>query len=248
MDLKRVNKIGQKYKNIIAGFCRRIQISLPQDSVYFNIADLIKHLILLYYYPILKSKILTDEEQEKFIIFLKSNNKDIMNCSWKLIFDSTKDGLKCDKFVNKVYDHPNILLLIELNGECIIGGYTKTGWNKEIYENLDGDTYEEKWTADKDAFVFNFKSVTKEDPFISSVKQDAESLSHTLGHCKQFVATFGWCWLFCIFQERFELRQHRENNNFEPFPNNDPYITRSGEYARVNDVVIEVFTKRGTEN
>lgn len=104
MDLKRVNRIGQKYKDITNGYLKIAQALFHVDNSYFNIVDLIKHIILLYYHHLFESKILSEEEQDKFITFLKTNNKHITNYEWELIYDSTKDGLKADTFVNKVYD------------------------------------------------------------------------------------------------------------------------------------------------
>ena len=125
MDLRRVNKIPQRYKDIIYGSIKEIQRLLPANNSYFNIVDSIKYIILLYFYPALESKILTEDDKDKLFALLKANDKTIMNHPWKLIYDSSQDDFK--SFVKKVYGNPNVILIVELKGKSIIGGYTKTG-------------------------------------------------------------------------------------------------------------------------
>ena len=243
MDLKRVGKIRQKYKDIIKGYVRKVQSMFTEDKAYYNIVDLIKHIILLYYYRTFESKILTDDEQEEFMDFLTRNSKRIVDYSWKLIFDSREDSLEVNKFVDKVHDHPNVLLLIQVEGDTVIGGYTKVGWSKHIYNTY---KFEDVWTADKDAFAFYFKSPHKKDPFISNVKQDTNSFSNAICHSKGYYALFGNCWLFCMkpFNKvnngnTFDSRFNKENN-YENYPYGWTFITGKKKTA-VSDVVIEVF-------
>ena len=103
-DFKRIVKINQKYKDIVNGYIKRVQAVFP-SHIQYNISDHICHLILLFYYKIFRTNILSDTEQEQFLDLLRDNNKSIVDYPWKLIYDSTKDGLKSDTFVNKVYDH-----------------------------------------------------------------------------------------------------------------------------------------------
>lgn len=240
MDLKRVNKISQRYKNIVSGFIRRYQRQLPKESAYYNISDLINHLILLYYYKIFETKILSDTEQEEFLNLLTENKKSIANDHWKLIFDSKKDGLDTKTFIAKVFDHDNILLLIQLKKECVIGEYTKTGWSKDIIED-DNFGYE-AWSADKDAFAFYFKSSEDYKPFISNVKEGKEAKA--LGYNKERYGTMGQYWLFFIFNNRFnEQGQWNDGRaTFEPFGHKQNYLTGSyNKYSATKDIVLEVF-------
>ena len=103
------------------------------------------------YYPIF----MTSRKSYYYIIFLLSSQiyyKDIAKYSWKLLWESSKDGFSKKACTDKVYEKPNILILIQLRGKDgpIIGGYTKIGWDKEI------ETHN-KSTADKDAFLFYLK-------------------------------------------------------------------------------------------
>ena len=79
MDLKRVSCIKQKYKDIIHGYTTEIIKISAIDAGYYNIPDLIKHMILLYYYQIFESKIVMGEDQDKFINLLKDNDKSIID-------------------------------------------------------------------------------------------------------------------------------------------------------------------------
>ena len=86
MDLKRVSRIPMKYIDIVNGFVKEAQTALPMNNSYFNIVDLIKHLILLYFYTFIESQLLTHDEIDKLSNLLTSNDKDIVNHAMKLIF------------------------------------------------------------------------------------------------------------------------------------------------------------------
>ena len=257
MDLKRVSKIHPRYTEIINGYTRQVQAMFPDDNSYYNIVDLIKHIILLYYYCLFESKILSDDEQEKFTQFLQQNNKNIIDFQWKLIFDSQEDGLKCQTFVDKVHGHQNVIILFLAKGEIIIGGYTKTGWSKELYEKV-AKSGEDDFSADKDAFVFHFKSAEGKYPFISNVKQEEKYISTALGYAKGYYGLFGEGWLFCMAPVHFSTlnmdkdnvldgRDNYDSNNYEMYPYNWTNLlgSRQGNmdnaYWEIADVVIEVY-------
>ena len=122
MELQKVSRIHQKYKDIVFGFIKRAQRMLPKNSTYFNIVPLIQHIILLYYHQIFESNMLNDTEREKMFDLLESSNKEIVDYPWKLIFHSEKDGKRQTSFIEKVFDHPNVILFMKLNKECVIGG------------------------------------------------------------------------------------------------------------------------------
>ena len=194
MDPNKVNEIPQKYKDTVYGFIKTAQSLFPADNPYFNIVDLIMHIILLYYYHIFDSNILNDTEKETLLRLFKTNGKSIVNHPWTLIMDSKKDGLKYETFREKVHGKQNILLLIEMNEECVIGGYTKTGWDRNLQRGH---------TADKDAFLFHLKSYESDpwhhkEPYLVNIKQDEESVSHALGYSEFYYGIFGHFRLFFI--------------------------------------------------
>ena len=74
MDLKRVTKIQQRYKDIVNGFVKKSQNLLPSDNAYYNIVDFIKHIILSYYHLIFESNLVNDDQKIKFLKLLEDNN------------------------------------------------------------------------------------------------------------------------------------------------------------------------------
>lgn len=188
MDLKKVNKISQRYKDLVNRFVGEVQDLLPDTNSYFNIVDSIKHVILLYYHTNFESRLLNEVEVEKLLRLLSENNKSITNHDWKLIFESKVDGKDKDNFVDTVYGKEDVLMLIKIKGDIIIGGYTKTGWDEYI-NTL--SKYNPKWSADKDAFVFYIQSPEKYEPFIAHVKKDHDSIKHAIGYYGNAYGVFG---------------------------------------------------------
>ena len=142
-----------------------------------------------------------------------------MNGQWRLIFDSVKDGRDNDSFHKKVLDHPNVLLLIGLNGgECIVGGYTKTGWRRDI-----DDTEE---SEDKDAFVFQIRSPDRfnRDSFISNVKKETTSISQAIDYSTNEYGIFGCPWVFCLNGAEYIQYYQGSRSTFEDFPSNMIYL------------------------
>ena len=92
LDLKKVSKISQRYRDIVNGYIKEVQQLFPTANAYYNIVDLIQHCILLYFYQQFESKILTDDEQEIFRNLFIDNDKAIIDESWKLIYRRSKNG------------------------------------------------------------------------------------------------------------------------------------------------------------
>lgn len=127
-------------------------------------------------------------------------------------------------------------------------------YKDRMYNNLKstmGDL-EEKFIADKDAFIFHFKSPQKRDPFISKVKQDEYSIKHALGLCQGYYACFGKVWVFCVMAEEwdneaimFSVRNNSAYNDYEKYPYNWEFLTgeqNCGQgYEDITDFVIEAF-------
>ena len=147
---------------MVTGFIKDAQTLFPSDNPYYNIVELIQHLIMLYFDQMFESKSLNDDEKDKLLQLLHADDKYIANCSWELIYESQKDALTMDIFIDKVYNIPNVLLLIKTDDDTIFGGYTKTGWIESMKDN-------QGWIPDKDAFVFYLQSPKYYQPFISNV-------------------------------------------------------------------------------
>ena len=160
MEFAKMKMISQKYKDIISGYVKRAQSELPTDNVYFNIVEIIQNLILLYYASVFESAFLNQVEHDKFLSLLSDNNKSIVNYPWKLLYQSSKDGLTKATFTEKVHHKRNVLLLIKLKddgAESIVGGYTKSEW--DVDEPSVTSSYN-TWHSDKDAFVYCFRANT----------------------------------------------------------------------------------------
>lgn len=240
MDLKKVSRIPQNYKDIISGYVKEMQNIFPDDNSYYNISGLIVHVILLYYYTFIESNLFTNDEIDELFNLLLSNKKDIANDSWSLIFESTKYGIARRKFVNEVHGKENILILFKLKGEIIFGGYTKTGWATKRPGN---------YSADKDAFVFLLKSPEDDEAFISNVKQDEDSIKHALSYYTYSFANFGNRWIFYVLTQVQSLHiqdhpQDRHYANFEPFKHGKNHLYGSNSsnhmYSR-DEFEFEVF-------
>ena len=224
------------------GYLRSAASLLPKDNTYYNIVDLIKHIILLYFYSLFESNILSDEDQQKFLKLLKDNNKSMANYNyeWKLILDSTKDEICKQTFVDKVHGNQNVLILIQVKTKIIVGGYTKTGWDKAI------NKYE--WRRDNDAFVFHLKSPAKHDPFISNVKNEQHQQKFVMGNDNTYYGGMGstWIWYFDDKLQELLFQANGAWNTFEQFPDGQGYgnlLTGdcSSDCISYKDIVVEVF-------
>ena len=237
-DLKKVSTISQRHKDIVFGYINQVQSVFPDENSYFNIVSLIQHLILLYYYMTFESTILTDIEQEEFLDLLKKNNKPIIDYPWKLLYKATRDGLEQKVFVDKVFDHPNVIMLWQIKGESVIGGYTKTGWNKDGPDTT-ASAYD--YNSDKDAFVFYFKSPEKYKPCISNIKQDGTSISRATGNHTTLYAGFGDSYIFYFNnQNKLGIQSNSSTNNYQQLPHGKGWI-HGDVNRRHHDVKLEIF-------
>ena len=70
-DLKKVQKISQREKDIVYGYIKQIQTIFPwKENSYYIIAQLIQDLCLLYFHTFINTKILTDNEIDLFLNFI----------------------------------------------------------------------------------------------------------------------------------------------------------------------------------
>ena len=236
MDLRKVSKIPQRHKDITFGYIKRVQLTFPTDNTYFNIVDLIQHLILLYFHQTLDSRILTDDEQKKFRTLWINHNKLIIDKEWKLIYRQTESIMSNDYFREKVYGKINVMIIIETQNGNVFGGYTKTGWdkNKTNYGH----------SADKDAFVFQIRSCHHDyEPFISSVKQDDKSINKALGYGYNMLAQFGNTWIFQLrfnqFEHKCDIYDSHNTDNYQKFKHNRTML--GGTFMGNNVIEMEVF-------
>lgn len=68
-----IDKIGQKDKDIVFGYIRRLKEELfsdMKDNPYYNIQQFLQNICLLYFHKSIDTKILTDEEYCSKIINL----------------------------------------------------------------------------------------------------------------------------------------------------------------------------------
>ena len=161
LNLRKVAKIGQKYKDIVFGYIHRIQLLFPDDNNYFNIVDLIKFLCLLYYHDsIFESEILTEIEQSDFFELLSQNEKHFQHYEWKLIYKGKRDGLNAAICNNICRHKKNLFCFIHTEGDNVFGGYTSNGWRSGHLV----------FNTDPESFIFGIRSSKKYKPIISNIK------------------------------------------------------------------------------
>ena len=188
MDLKSVHHINQKDRDIVCGYIRKAHVQLLfDDNPYYNIADLIKHICLLFYRLPFDSSILTNAEQGTFLEML-SQNKRQFNSSWNLIyrFTSSNDDniFNNHSFEKACNGRPNLMCFIHTGCDEVYGGYTSTGW-KSDFEN---GTY----TADKESFIFSIRSNKCKEAFLMNVKKNYAD--KCMGHHHEYCCIFGFEW------------------------------------------------------
>ena len=62
MDSKQIKRVPQKGWDAVNGYVRLIQSMFPDDNAYYNIVELIRHIIIMYYYIFIESNLLSNEE------------------------------------------------------------------------------------------------------------------------------------------------------------------------------------------
>ena len=154
VDFKKVRKFGQKDKDIVYGFLKRMQSMFPTDNPYYIIVQLIQDLILLYFGIVIDTKVLKDEEQRELFEMVNSHTNNEYNGDWKLIFQATRDGFKRSDFYEKCDKLDNIICIIQTSQDTVLGGYTslKLDQSKDCHED------------DATAFVYLIRSNGKLDP------------------------------------------------------------------------------------
>ena len=240
MDLKKVARIPQKYRDLVKGYTRKAQTLFPDDSSYYNIVDLIIHLILLYFYHFIESQLLSEDEKDKLLDLLIQNDKSsFVDSSWKLIFSSYDYGTDMTRFADVVYDKTNIMIIVEVDGNAIVGAYTKTGWKK--FSQKVSLQYIMEFETDREAFLFYLKSPGNYLPFISNVKQDNPSIKCAVGYLQGYWAVFGnGCIFFINNHGDYTQFDNPSYSNFEAYNHGHKYLVPENELSDCK-TKIEVF-------
>eukprot|EP01084_Bolivina_argentea_P024508 45671_1 len=213
VELHKVARIGQKYKDIVFGYVRKAELLLPSGNPYFNVVDLVKHLCLLYYYCMIESSILTDEQSSDFLELLEKNNKYLGTHEWKLIYRGTMQNTQKYKCVKQVYDKPNLMcIFLGMRGD-ICGGYTSNGWSMSKHNEINRG-HSNYYSKDSKAFVFSIKSKNVYKPLILDIKP--EETHRALRYSERQYCVFGSG--FTLFLETNYIYCNN-TTNFESFPN-----------------------------
>eukprot|EP01084_Bolivina_argentea_P053593 98378_1 len=237
LDLRKVEKIGLKYKQIVFGYINRAQTLFLSENPYFNIVDLIKHICLLYYYNVFESSILTEKEREDFLELLNKSNKYLDNYEWKLIYSATGDSIKRSICVKEIYGKQNVLCLFHgINGN-ICGGYSSTGWVMNKHNETETSwSYPNLYSEDSDAFIFSIKSnsiTNTYKPMLFDIQNSATN--YALRYSRQQYCVFGR--YFTLFLER-DYIYCNNNSDFKLYPKNNYLLGgKHGEKIKM----IEIF-------
>ena len=234
--LQNVNKIPQRYKDIVFGFIKESQQELPDSNPYYHIVSLIQHHILLYFHHAIESNILTALEQSGFFDLLQENNKSIMHQHWNLIFRLSRDtkhnethidtsSEEREVFIDRVYGKQDIVVLVETVCGNVFGGYTKQGWKKDMSDRT--------YLRDQDAFVFSIRSNKGWPKKLSNVIND--KCDEALAHCSGTYLNFGSTW---IFYQNGNILRHQDPDNYESFGKSH-YLLGGKSTSKVKE--IEVF-------
>ena len=155
IDFKRVRKIPQKYKDIVHGYIKRVQVIFPEDNPYFTIVELIQDLCLLYFCHMIDSKILTNDEHIKLYDMVNTQLKNKFKGEWMLLFRATRDGFARKNFYDKCDGKDNTICIIRSEQNNVFGGYTSSKWNKK---RSDDHTYSDEYDCDPFAFIYKIRS------------------------------------------------------------------------------------------
>ena len=233
MDLKRVASIDQKYIDIVFGFINHAQLLFPTNNPYYTIADLIKHLCLLYFYNNINSTILTNEEESQFLFLLKKQGSldHLDNYSWNLLYRKTDDGFSFDTIRKKAHGLKDVIVLIHTDSNNVFGGYLSVGWNIEIPSGY-------PTVKDKKSFLFLIRS-SKSYPMGIIRISNAICASYTRSH---HVCIFGGGYDICIGDNSSgSNRRSYTNVHYYKRPNGKGYYYLNGDVSNFNAIQIEIY-------
>ena len=192
--------------------------------------------ILLFYYNSIESSILTDNECDKLLSLFEEQNKfeDLGQYSYKLIYNSHKDGKTMKEFVERCHGKPNLLCIVYTTKNNVFGGYTSKGWTTDSFT-----------IQDDDAFIFSIRSSKNYPPKIFNAIKGTKTLQNS----SHFYCIFGSgyaIWIGydgtyggCYKPSTFETPEHR---NY--FTGNE--IVDNGK-SNYNDYTMSEFTTNEVE-
>ena len=214
----RIQRINERYKQLVSSFIRTVHdLSIPES---------IALVTLLFYYNILESSILTDEENDKLLYLFDEQNKfqDLGNYSYKLVYKRTRDGVQENDFKDKCHDKKNLLCIIWDQNNNVFGGYTSIGWKGRSQL----DHY-----VDNKAFIF----------IIRSIKNYEAKIFNAIKGKKAIRIQYGY---YCMFGSNTEIWMDYKTvgvapfNDFEP-PSNRKSVTGATVYEDCRVKEVEVY-------
>ena len=142
---------------------------------------------MLFFGSFIESEILTDDDMDSFMELLTNNNKFIGRRQWNLLYRmSTDQRFDDEEFVKKQYeDKLNVIFLIEVKNNMILGGYSSVGWKSGGGSGPNGAVY----NRDDEAYIFGIRSRKGREPFISNVR--SEEANHAIRSQWHYYCLFG---------------------------------------------------------
>lgn len=110
-----------------------------------------------------KSSIVNTDNFGQILLFLTHNNNDITSIDLKLLYKSTLHGDTKRGLFRSIYNTDKILMLIKLETDLIIGGYSSIFWNWSMNDN--------GFIDHNDHFDYRIKQ-THQDSFLFSLKEN----------------------------------------------------------------------------
>ena len=196
LPFERLKRIDTKYKNAVSGYVRNVQTA--------EIPESIQLIILLFYYNIIDSSILTNEECDKLLSIFDQQNtlKNLGLYACKLLFKGTRDGFITTTFYTKCHK-PHTFSIIHTPQNNVFGGYTSIAWKRTI-----GGKYE----TDPSAFIFRIRSNKNSNPKIFVPKDNGKK---AIGQSKDWYLKFGYGGYAFMFNNRRGLASYKKCQEYD---------------------------------
>ena len=233
LPFERVKRINQSVKDCVFGFIREAQCLWETENAYYQTPESIQIIILLFYYNIIKSSLLTPQECDKLLSMFEEQNKfqDLGNYEYNLIYRCSVDGFNEKKFKTQVHNKPNVLILIKTKQrDNIFGGYTHTGWT--------GDAYKLKGIQDDKAFIFSIRNSNNYPLRIFNGIKGRE----TLRTQNRYYCMFGYDCTIWIYDQTNCGAARDTGKDFEARPKEEfPHYFGTGDFGSFAAEDVEVF-------
>ena len=203
IDFQKVKKITQRNKDIVYGYIKRAgKMFLSEENPYYTIVQLIQDICLLYYRPMIDTKILTDDEQTQLMEMVEKHRQ-IMS-DWVLLFRASRDGITKQDFYKKCNKHNNTICIIHTPHNNVFGGYTSITYNKSKADSYDAD---DEYDSDPTAFVYKIRS-NKAISMKAEIYPVQGNGEYAVQHYETGYLSFGDCGRALYFQtgaDRYEV-------------------------------------------